>query len=514
MGVSPVYVHGARTGEVPETVATADPEIKILPARRVGKVRRKMFRRLPFGAADGIYPFGRDTNDSATQFDALQKRLCRKLPDIDPAVLSDFRKFVGEWCAENLSPIQAGGVLSFEEWLESTTYSGKRKDELRSVYSELAGQLPDKETSSRVNAFIKTESYPVGPTFKAARWICSRCDAAKVSMGPAFKTIEREVYSNHHFVKHVPVKDRPALISSLTSAGLRYIITDYTAFEASFHPDLMHACELQMYAYMLQNYPDLANYVVRTIGGVNKIRTRLGTRVTILGRRMSGDMCTSLGNGFTNLMLMKFFCARIGSSFDGFVEGDDGVFAINGPLPTKEMFATLGFDIKLAEISSPSLGGFCGVFSAGSSLVRDPVRFLQDFGWTSTCVDGGEHTMMALLRAKALSALYEAPACPIVSAIAARALELTTGVEPRFQLDGYHVAPPKVVPLPQPIDADTRDLFQVLFGVDAPAQIEIERLVASATDLSFVAKYLGYDPRTGSGVHPNHELVRSWFVGP
>lgn len=473
-----------------------------------------MFRRLPFGAARGIEPFGRDTADPNTQVDALSKRLCRRLPDIDPVLLQEFREFVGRWCEDHLTPIASGSLLSFEEWLETTTYSGTRKAQLREVYEHSHGHLPSAKAASRVNAFIKTESYPIGPTFKAARWICSRCDEAKVAMGPAFKTIEREVYADHHFVKHVPVADRPALISSLARDGLRYFISDYTAFEASFHHELMAACELQMYSYMLQNYPELARFIVSTIGGKNKIRTRIGTKVTLRGRRMSGDMCTSLGNGFTNLMLFSFFCDRRGANFDGFVEGDDGIFAVSGEPPSSSDFSRLGFEIKLAEISSPSLGGFCGIYSAGDSLIRDPVRFLQTFGWTTTCVDGGPKVMMQLLRAKALSALYEAPACPIVTAVAHRALQLTAGFDPRFELDGYHQPVPDFVPSPAPIGATTRELFEQLFSVDAATQVAIEERVANSNDLSWLAELMPYDSVKKAGVHPNHELVASWFRGP
>lgn len=502
-----VYAWGCRTGEVPEADGAVMAEgVEIHSSGKPACARRKMFRQLPFGHVPGLVPSCRDSNHAPTQVDALSRRLCRSLPPIDPSTLTCFSSYVQSWCERNLTPIPAGGLMTFEEWLESTNYPGSRKEELRRVYAEGHGAIPSKAKASKVSAFIKSESYPIGPVIKPARWICSRKDVSKVILGPVFKTIEREVYHDKHFVKHTPVAERPAAISGLRKAGTRYIVTDYTAFEASFDSKLMLACEAQMYTYMLKNYPELARFVERTITGENSISTRQGVSVKLRGRRMSGDMCTSLGNGFTNLMLMGFFCERVGSSWDGFVEGDDGIFGIQGAVPAASDFASLGFEIKLAEIRDPSLGGFCGVVAAGDQVIRDPVRFFQTFGWTSTSIEGGKRVMMGLLRAKALSALYEAPACPIVSATARRALELTHGFEPRWEWHGYHVPPPKNFdPVEVEIRPESRDLFAELYGISVECQLRAEAALKTAIDLQFLDPILQR--------HHNHALMDAWFIG-
>jgi hypothetical protein len=501
-----VFVLGARVGEVPEAPPVEIPDhIKVSVGTKVAGKRRKMFRRLPYGYVPNLFPFCRDSNDAKTQRDALSRRLCRQLPPIDDSVLAEFTAYVARWCAQNLQPIPSGGLMSFENWLETTTYPAHRKEELRTLYQQSHGALPTRKVSARVYAFIKSESYLIGRVFKAARWICSRCDEAKCALGPCFKTIERAVYQHPAFVKHVPVPDRPALVSGLKEAGAKYVVSDYTSFEASFDPRLQRACEVQMYQYMLRNYPALSTYVATTIAGVNRIKTRAGVRVELQGRRMSGDMCTSLGNGFTNLMLMGFFCEKKGSTFRGYVEGDDGIFAVFGPLPTAADFATLGFDIKLAEITDPSLGGFCGVISCGSDLLRDPVKFFQTFGWTTSAVEGGDRVMMGLLRAKALSALYETPSCPIVSAVAARALALTAGAEPRWEWDGYRSPLPKgLIPRASGITAESRELFANLYGISPVDQVRLESEIESSDDLTCLDAVLIRDP--------NHSLVGNWFV--
>lgn len=159
---------------------------------------------------------------------------------------------------------------------------------------------------------------------------------------------------------------------------------------------------------------------------------------------MSGDMCTSLGNGFTNLMLAKFLAAEQGKELAGFVEGDDGLFVTEATL-TAEAYQQLGFSIKIVELGDPCKASFCGmVFAESGEIIKDPVKFLSTFGWTHSFINAGAAVMDQLLRAKALSAIYEAPQCPILGQLARCALEKTRGVIPRFVDDGYHRAPDEV----------------------------------------------------------------------
>jgi hypothetical protein len=472
-----------------------------------------MFRKLAFGSVVGVVPCVRDSNDETTVVQAITQRIAVDLPAVDPGVLLRFQAFVCGFINHHLSPLTTLELQTFDEWLANAPYPQSRKDELRRCYDELHGHLPSKKQASTVKCFIKTESYPVGEFIKPGRSIMSRSDWAKVAMGPAFASIERKVYDlkkpdgHPYFIKHVPVALRHVEINSIRSAGSRYLITDYTAFESSFSASVMKACECQMYEYMLRQFPELASFITRTLTGDNILKFPGGTKARIKARRMSGDMCTSLGNGFTNLMLMLFFASENGLDVNGFVEGDDGIFAVQGNIPADFglMFSTLGFVIKMAEFPDPALGGFCGIIAADSGNIRDPVRFLQTFGWTSSCIDGGPQVMAQLLRAKAMSAVFESPQCPLVRPLAERALELTSGVTPRFALDGYHALPVLDVPEYSPSLA-TRDLFASLFGISVEAQLEIETRLKTCESADFIAPYLT--------LHPNLDFVGSRFVGP
>jgi len=423
----------------------------------------------------------------------LKKRLCAQLPPPAPDLVHELGAFVQKWLS-GMPSLQE--LPTFEEWISHAPYTEARRQELRLVEAAVHGSYYTKATRrvcQKVNSFIKTESYE---SFKYARWINSRVDTFKVISGPAFHAIEQLVFHHPAFVKFVPVPDRPALINGLESQGVHYLWTDYTSFEASFSREVMLAVECQLYRHCLGKWPQLASLICDTITGPNRLRTRAGMRATVTARRMSGDMCTSLGNGFTNLILMEFLAHRQGCRVRGFVEGDDGIFSWAGTPPQTTPLEDLGFRIKLQEVAHPSEAGFCGIMAADAGNIKSPARFLQTFGWTSSCVDAGPRVMRELLRAKALSACYELPNCPIIGAIARRALLITAGEKPRYT-DTYHRVPAEFrVPPCAPTPA-TRALFERLFDVSPDAQVALERLIAAGAPLDVVAGV----------VRPNHDNV-------
>jgi hypothetical protein len=440
----------------------------------------------------GFAPICCDTNDPDTQAEGLKKRLLRDVPSPDPHELSELRQFVRTWLGNNLERAQVR--LTFEEWLETTPYNLARKAELRLVFEGLKGGLPSRKQASRVQSFGKSESYS---EYKNMRWINARPDVVKVWLGPLMKMVERELFSKHWFIKHTPVGDRPARLASLRNSLAKYFLTDFTAFESHFLPEIMEAMEFELYEFVLGGIlpADEVRRIKDVLGGVNNLKTRLGVRARVRGRRMSGEMSTSLGNGFTNLMLALFLAHKKGVFLDGFVEGDDGIFSVMGGELTEDDYRRLGWTIKLAEVTDPcemlpvhpsasifgeygtgTPGAFCGILCSSSGhIIRDPRSFLSTFGWSSSCIHSGNRVQDELLRAKALSAVYETPQCPIIGALSRWALLHTRHVRPRFVEDGYHQRPPDELPLPEfRPDMETRILFEKQFGVSPQNQIMIE----------------------------------------
>ena len=477
-----MYAVGARADEMPIDIPVDhDSRAKIIiPDKR--KDRRKMFRRLPYVSVPGYAPICLDTNDPFTVECGFKKRLLRVVPEVDHLLLKRFKAFVQDFCEKYIPKVDP---MSFEDWLASTSYNDERKIELRGVYDELKGQRPTMKRSRKVDSFVKSESYQ---EYKHARMINSRCDEFKVYSGPCFKAIEKVVYELKYFIKHTPVADRPKFITALKKDGLRYFVTDYTSFEASFSVEFMRACECVLYTHCLGEFH--GDFIQGVLTGTNEMKTRSGVRARCKGRRMSGDTCTSLGNGFSNLMLALFFASEQGVELNGFVEGDDGIFATDGDFVADD-YAKLGFIIKIQEVPDPCLASFCGlIFSDSEQIIRDPSRFIQKFGWTSSFIHGGDKLMKELLKAKALSALFECPHCPIVSPLARYGLGKVMTSKARHVYDGYHEKTPDDFEIPQfAPTTSTRVAFEKMFGITIDTQLSVEKAISEG-DMMQVSQLL------------------------
>jgi len=438
----------------------------------------------PFGSPAGCVAPSVNRNCIGTQVAGLTRRLGRKTPPIDRALLSELKSHVRRYCQKHFRPLST--APDFDVWIRKLqkTYSIARREELIKLWDRQNRVLKNKDLH-RICSFIKAECYP---EFKHARWINSRSDAFKCFSGPWFHAIEEQVYKLKPFIKHVSVADRPKLIAALKRAGRTYRATDYTSFEAHFVPEVMDAVELVLYDYMLQEFPEIARTLRTALTGKNEARTRRGVKFSCKGRRMSGDMCTSLGNGFTNLMIWDFLYSRRnpGAEWEGYVEGDDGIFAFDGVSPTAEEYASLGFTIKIEDVTDPSLCSFCGVISADGQALRDPRYFLATFGWSASCIGCGYNKKMQLLKAKAMSAIYETPSCPIVNAVARRALALTNKYKARFdEKDWWDVnfVRPWMDKLPAcTTTPEMRRVFSELYGVAPEVQIYLEDLILKGED--------------------------------
>jgi hypothetical protein len=215
---------------------------------------------------------------------------------------------------------------------------------------------------------------------------------------------------------------------------------------------------------------------------------------------MSGEMCTSLGNGFSNLMFMLFTCAEAGcTEVIGVVEGDDGLFTMIGNPPREEDFARLGLVIKAVEHDTISTASFCGiVFDPIDRInVTDPAKVLANFGWTQRIYNRtGSGKLHALLRCKALSYAYQYPGCPIIMELAAYGLRVTRDVRAvgllkslnRKGADWYKGAIIRAaikqgnIPRREP-GWNTRYLVEKLYGFTVEQQLHIEAYLRSLTTL-------------------------------
>jgi len=372
-----------------------------------------------------------DPQDPISLVAGVIKRVIVEPPKPDAVMLERLGAFVDRWLKKHLVPLAPDTDLSLETWLAGTTYPEKRKTELREKWSAVVN--PRDPKYFKCKTFMKDETYP---EYKYPRSINSRTDEFKCAVGPVFKAIETEVYKIHHFIKHVPVRDRARTIyERLFGVGRRYFATDYTSFESLFRKIIMEKVEFKLYEYMTRSIDggkDFMWFVRNVLGGTNECASKFFT-FFVEATRMSGEMCTSLGNGFSNLMFMLFMLEEFSCEGDGYVEGDDGLFYVKGEkLPTAEDFAKLGLNIKLEVHDELSEASFCGlVFDLEEQInVTNPAAELVSFGMTTGFYANARFgNKMKLLRCKALSLAFQYPGCPIINSLARYGIRVTRGIK-------------------------------------------------------------------------------------
>jgi len=442
-----------------------------------------------------------DQSDTKTMVDGVKKRIAAKLPQPCPKLLKKFKKFVKRWLQKNMVPLSPDTDLSFESWIESRPYPEWRKKELREIYEKIPYNTL-KSWYKVVKAFMKDENYP---EFKHARGIYARSDYFKVLFGPFVSKIEEQIYAHPAFIKHVPVKDRPAYIQDmLKTLGDEASATDYTSFEATFSKILMKCTDQVMFKFFNSQLSSAFHEeVFSSLMDINKVIFKW-FKLEIEAKRMSGEMNTSVSNGFCNLMAMLFLCEHLNlGSVRMVVEGDDGLAKTSsGRFPTPADFAMLGMNIKLERHNKVERASFCGMVFDSEELINitDPRKVLANFGWASQrYASCGSKKMKTLLRCKALSLAYQYPGCPIIQELAQYGLRITSGCD----LSGILQKDRKMSfwereRLRQAIDYQkmvgripaiqvgpkTRMLVEELYNITVEVQLQIEEVFRKKTDLS------------------------------
>jgi hypothetical protein len=433
---------GVKLGVGVKYVSTRVPDNEIAVARSLGC------------HVAGVAPFYVSPNDHRNVEMGCRHRIGRDVPPFNRRLMRKFRGFVRKWVRKNLRPLDPSDIPTFEEWLASTNYTEARKRELFNLWEEKNRAPPRTKKQwrqiRRIKSFIKRESYLDA---KHARWINSRSDWYKVLTGPYFKAIENSLFSlgldgsdsPFVFIKHVPVADRPRFMSEFFEKHVghtTFVETDHTAFEAHMVPDVLHACEFQLYSWMFKKMPEVMGWIRGTLDGRNRCQGRYGV-LSCDGRRMSGEMCTSLGNGFTNLMVFLFIAQEVGCRVVcGFVEGDDGLFAVSGKPPQMKDFVRLGFEVKSDVHEEWTSAAFCGMTMAVEDndfvVTRDPLKLLVKTGLTDCAgFRSNPLKLRGLLRAKAYSMAYEMPGCPIAGALGRYIERVTRDTKPDFRDTGW-----------------------------------------------------------------------------
>lgn len=473
-----------------------------------------MLRSLNCGVFGVVAPTPQSHNPLALLLGSL-KRNAVKVGSLD----SDLKAELAQFVRTQVADFPRCETLDPNEWLIECKLPLYKKQEMIREYEKFKEQecfywnktLRLEWTDLRKSSiFGKAEHLTeYGKTLRA---INPTSAAYKYIVGPYFHWLEKYLFyqSKHskNFIKSVPVKDRPRVIKE--RLGEEYkdsktFTTDYSSFEDSFDFDVMNMLEMILYEHCF-GHLHVWPYIKSLVG----TKTKNNEHGTILKHkqfliettscRMSGEMNTSLGNGFSNWMLTKFCCHKIGAkNLRGVFEGDDGLFRYEGSEYPVHLAPKLGFSLKIqkAELHRAS---FCGnIFDLDSmTVITDPWYTLAVSGFSFNAVGCSLKTLSYLTAAKGISLMYQFSNCPVLPHLGRRMLRTAmtelkqTEQQIRHVLNEYYLKSQKVDwwertkilesvnhTLPIEIHNSTRALMELHYGFDVSLQYHVEQLLDS-----------------------------------
>lgn len=488
-------MHGYRYSEIDPFSVKIDPlkiktSCKILAANiKMAECPKRLIasRTLPIYLDNSAEPKPCSNHPPSIVMGIL-KRFATQPPKSSPIVLAYLNKFVRNFCETMLEPLTAGDA-EFDTWIEQINQPAFRKEELKAVWT--AAPYDDPAIVFRscdIKSFVKDEFYP---DIKPLRCINARDDWFKCCSGPLFDAISKKVFSLPYFIKKVPVLERPTdIIESIWDLVSDVINADATSYEAHFIEEIMDNIEFVLYDYMTERVPDYhhkMSYIKHVLKGPQLLKFKFMS-VKLNATRMSGEMNTSLGNGFTTLMLNMFLSYIKNLKMNIRAEGDDNLskWQKSEFKPTAEEWEELGWIMKIEEPREANLGAFCGnVFDVEDKIVvTDPRTALRTFGWTGKrYVSAGRALQLQLLRSKALSLSHQYNGCPLLGAFGRRVEQLTRGITIRKSvincMEQYKREQAQIyitTPLPDYVEPPmaTRLLVENLYGINIKDQLSFE----------------------------------------
>jgi len=461
---------------------------------------RKRFYAITLGPVNSV-PFCTEPYSYHNLNCGLLKRITPRMPLANLQILDQLHLFVQKWLKEHLVPLPKyeDNLQSLFDWwiLQLKHFNLKKKKILINSFKSLHVVDPSyggmlNEGDYNVSCFVKREFYEEP---KHLRYINSRSNRFKARVGPIIKKIEHAMYEIPYFVKGKIIDQLPLDIIKLKNYPY-FLETDYSAFESGFSPPYTDAVECELFRYMLSNNPILLREILKVYAIFNhhfkpRVERMYNKNFTIraVGTRMSGEMWTSLGNSFSNLMNMLFLSSLHNINVDGFVEGDDGLFGVDKPILGVADFALLGFNIKMKYVSSLEDTSFCGnVFSTKTchSLVPPEQISRVFFSCSTSYLNVGNFKKMCLLRAKAASLFIQGKYTPIASILAYKILKLLGPgpmlVDPGESWWNFYILDLTKLPNFHLVDIllDDRLQYYHAFGIGLDSQLIIEKFLLKA----------------------------------
>lgn len=326
---------------------------------------------------------------------ALQERHIMEVPETDD--INELTYKVGREFVDSL-PRKYFTMASEHEVIEHA--SQDKKERVRKAFANLKA-TGYQSYYEKVKAFIKFEKADDDPfddpVDKAPRLIQHRAYEYCSLIARFLLPIEKYVWAVGSNWKKAPVKAR-IFAKSLNSfqraerivamnrwSDTRYYLLDHSRFDAHLTLAKLDGIEFAVYRKWLQH--PLFETLLRA-QYINIGTTRGGIKYKSVGRKMSGEYNTSLGDSLVNYALLWYWTRGTGAEI--LVDGDDSVVAISRSrehLLDHGFFEKVGMKTKVEIADSVELVDFCQCrpveYKPGSwRLVRNPWRVFNRSPYT------------------------------------------------------------------------------------------------------------------------------------
>lgn len=415
----------------------------------------------------------------------LCKRVIHDYHPFNPNVQADFISFARHYIKNHIQPLKEGLDEDelLENWLGQSKYDSDRRNKLRELNKMMRNHQIPRRQYLQLTSFIKSEFYTEP---KEARIINSRSDAFKSRVGPYIHAAEAMVYDDH-FIKHCKPSEVVEKMKNKACGFEVFYETDYSSFEGSFKPEYLRQIELYLLTRLFYNYPEIVSLCTLALVSSNKLIYRKRYSAEFPGSRMSGEMWTSMCNGYMNKLLVEFVAKRSDALVDYLVEGDDGFICSNKPL-NWELTADAGFKLKCDIVHDPMDVQFCSLRVCENKLIPNIERTLTHYGFIiDTQIARGlavkskrsQKKLDEVQYAKACSLLATSSGIPILQAVALQQLRVLSGthLNPKYfdwwEREFYDLSNPA----PSSISLGVRKYVEKEFGILVDDQIEVERQI-------------------------------------
>lgn len=436
---------------------------------------------------------------------AFRLRINPVTPISNPTILEQLKEYVIYFLKKQkrkgflkpLPPLQEQDDKLFNEWLDQNKHYGysrkcmfRRKRKIVKPFSQVVWR----------DKFLDVQSFPklkMTNEAKYPRLVNSRSDYYKVLVAPYVKLIEDQLFKLKWFLSGIPTHKFPPYLEKLT-VNPWIMETDYSSFEGCFTPEYTACVEQQLWKFFLKNNPEMLNIFMSQYYDrdgsvhVNKIYGK-NFRGFVEGSRMSGEMWTSLANGFSNLINVKFLAHMKKQKIHGYVMGDDGIFSMDTPFLTKEDFSQLGFNIKIKYDNSISHTSFCGnIYSPQSqTIVIEPGQISSLFtNMKKSYFRASTKKKLQLLKNKAQSLYCIGKYTPIISKLALKIIELIPdqGIKIVDYREKWLIEQQMQDTIetfePVPIPYENRWIYADKFNISLEQQYQIEQYISNIKTLT------------------------------